>query len=341
MVFRHTFGTPRKEIMATIRKHYKKWQVIIRKRGIPRISKIFLKYSEAIRYAQELETQISKGMFVDFSEAMKITLADVLKRYRDEVCPTRKWGRLEVYKINKLLKNEIVDYALARISSNMIVKFRNELAKTKSASTVNKYLTFISVAYNTAKTEWDIECINPVSKVKRMVEPESTDERITPEEEQRLIEASRKSKMYWLEAILIVAIESGMRRGELLKLKRSDVDYIKRTAILRETKNGTTRKIGLSPRAVEQLKKLIPTIDGTYFPTSPDQLKFYWLQINRWSGLKKNFHLLRHEWASRMFERGWDISAVATQGGWKDWKVLRRYTALSPEYLANKFIQNN
>ena len=60
--------------------------------------------------------------------------------------------------------------------------------------------------------------------------------------------------------------------------------------------------------------------------------------MQKWSGLHHiNFHLCRHEWASRMFESGWDISAVATQGGWKDWKVLKRYTALSPDYLAKKF----
>jgi integrase len=202
-------------------------------------------------------------------------------------------------------------------------------------------MSIISVVYNTAKTEWDLNCINPVSKIKRMVEPEGTDERITPEETAKLIESASKSKMYWMKAILIVALETGMRRGELFKLKCDDVNLIKHTAILKDTKNGTTRRIGLSPKSVEELKGLIPTIDRTFFPTNKDQFKFYWLQLNKRCGLKKNFHLLRHEWASRMFENGWDVSAVATQGGWKDWKVLRRYTALSPEYLAKKLRQNN
>ena len=322
--------------MATIRKRKNSWQVLIRHKGIPPITKTLHSYADATKYAQESETNISKGLFQDLSEAMQTTLADALIRYRDEVCPLRKWGDLERYKINKLLRNKITKYALARITPNKIVKFRNELALTSSASTVNKYITLISVVYNTARNEWDLNCINPVSKVKRMVEPESSDERITPAEEAKLIESASKSKMYWMKAILIVALDTGMRRGELFKLKRDDVDLIKCTAILKETKNGSTRRVGLSPRAVEQLKGLIPTIDGKYFPTNPDTFKFYWNQLNRWCGLKKKFHLLRHEWASRMFENGWDISAVATQGGWRDWKVLRRYTALSPEYLAEK-----
>jgi len=327
--------------MATIRKMRNKWQVLIRRKGTPFITKTLCTYIEATKYAQECETNIAKGLFQDLSEAMQTTLADALVRYRDEVCPLRKWGHLESGKINKLLRNKITGYSLARITPNKIVKFRNALALTSSASTVNKYMSIISVVYNTAKTEWDLNCINPVSKIKRMVEPEGTDERITPEETSKLIESASKSKMYWIKAILIVALETGMRRGELFKLKRDDVNLIKHTAILKDTKNGTTRRIGLSPKAVAELKGLIPTIDGTFFPTNKDQFKFYWNQINKRCGLKKNFHLLRHEWASRMFENGWDVSAVATQGGWKDWKVLRRYTALSPEYLAEKLKYNN
>ena len=139
------------------------------------------------------------------------------------------------------------------------------------------------------------------------------------------------------ESFVIVGLESGMRRGELMSLKRKDVDLKNSTAIVRDTKNGTTRKIGLSPKATESLKSIIPSVDGRYFPTHADQFKFYWKQLCGWCGFKIKFHLLRHEFASRRFEAGWDISAVATQGGWKDWKVLRRYTALSPNYLAEKF----
>ncbi len=86
----------------------------------------------------------------------------------------------------------------------------------------------------------------------------------------------------------------------------------------------------------ETLQGLIPSIDGRFFPTDSEQFKFYWKQLKRWSGVNKNFHHLRHEWASRMFEKGWDISAVATQGGWRDWKVLRRYTHINAEHLAEK-----
>lgn len=323
--------------MATIRKMRQKWQVLIRRKGSPHITKTFATYAIATKYAQESEDRINKGLFQDLTEAMQTTLGDALLRYRDEVCPTRKWGHYETYQINKLLRNKITDYSLAKITPNKIAKFRNELSKLSAASTVNKYLTLISVVYNIAKTEWDINCINPVSKIKRMVEPEPSDERLDPLDEQKILDACSKSKMYWLRPLVIVALEVGARRGELFKLKRSDCDLNLGTAHLRKTKNGTDRKIGLSPKAVEALRSLTPTISGEFFPTNVHQFKFYWTQVKRWSGVKIKFHLLRHEWASRMFENGWDISAVATQGGWKDWKVLRRYTAISAKYLSEKF----
>ena len=143
--------------MATIRKHYKKWQVLIRRKGCPHIIKTLSTYADAIKFAQESEDKINKGLFQDLSEAQSTTLADALKRYRDEICPTRKWGHYESQRINKLMKNKICDYSLARITSNKIAKFRNELSLTMAPSTVNKYLTMISVIYNTAKSEWDIK----------------------------------------------------------------------------------------------------------------------------------------------------------------------------------------
>ena len=71
--------------MATIRKHWNKWQVLIRRQGHPHIAKSFTSYSDATKYEQESEMNIEKGIFADMSEANQITLRDTLRRYRDEV----------------------------------------------------------------------------------------------------------------------------------------------------------------------------------------------------------------------------------------------------------------
>ena len=323
--------------MASIRKHYKKYQVLIRRKGHPLVCKSFATYSDATRYAQESETNIAKGLYADLTEANQTTLRDTLCRYRDEVTVSKKGAKQEIYKINKLIKNKICNYSLARLTPNKIAKFRNELSLNSAPATVNKYLTLISVAVNTAKNEWGIHLpLNPCTKIKRMEEPEVKDIRVQPEEEELLLKYAERSKKHWLKAIIIVALELGCHRGELFRLSKTDVDFFKFTAVLRNTKNGSDRRIGISPKAVEALQALIPSIDGRFFPTHSEQFKFYWKQLKQWSGVNKNFHHLRHEWASRMFEKGWDISAVATQGGWRDWKVLRRYTHIKAEHLAEK-----
>ena len=324
--------------MAYIRKRRKKWQVVIRKKGHPHIAKSFTSYSLATSWAQESEANIAKGLFADLSEANQTLLRDALQRYKDEVTAKKKGAKQESYKIDKLMRHRISNYSLARLTSNKIAKFRNELGLTAAPATVNKYLTLISVTINTAKNEWGIFLpSNPCEKLKRLPEPEVKDIRVSPEEEAQLLAHAARSKMHWLNAIIIVAIESGCRRSELFRLTKPDCDFLKCTAILRDTKNDTSRTIGLSPKAVAALKSLPPSIDGRFFPTQSEQFKFYWKQLKQWSGVDKNFHHLRHEWASRMFEKDWDISSVAPQGGWKDWKVLRRYTAISGQYLAAKF----
>lgn len=328
--------------MATIRKHWNKWQVLIRRQGHPHIAKSFTSYSLATSWAQESEANIAKGLFADLSEANQTLLRDALQRYKDEVTAKKKGAKQESYKIDKLMRHRISNYSLARLTSNKIAKFRNELGLTAAPATVNKYLTLISVTINTAKNEWGIFLpSNPCEKLKRLPEPEVKDIRVSPEEEAQLLAHAARSKMHWLNAIIIVAIESGCRRSELFRLTKPDCDFLKCTAILRDTKNDTSRTIGLSPKAVAALKSLPPSIDGRFFPTQSEQFKFYWKQLKQWSGVDKNFHHLRHEWASRMFEKDWDISSVATQGGWKDWKVLRRYTAISGQYLAAKFRKQN
>ena len=71
--------------MASIRKHYKKYQVLIRRKGHPLICKSFATYSDATKYAQDSESNIAKGLYADLSEANQTLLRDALQRYKDEV----------------------------------------------------------------------------------------------------------------------------------------------------------------------------------------------------------------------------------------------------------------
>ena len=67
-----------------------------------------------------------------------------------------------------------------------------------------------------------------------------------------------------------------------------------------------------------------------------DTVDFYWQQLKRWTGINKRFHSTRHTFATRASMNGWSITEISAQGGWKDLKVLKRYTHISAEHLAKK-----
>ena len=119
-----------------------------------------------------------------------------------QILVRRKDAKQELYKIDKLMRHKISNYSLARLTSNKIAKFRNELGLTAAPATVNKYLTLISVTINTAKNEWGIYLPNnPCENLKRLPEPEVKDIRVSPEEESKLLEHTAGSKMHWLKTI--------------------------------------------------------------------------------------------------------------------------------------------
>jgi integrase len=173
--------------------------------------------------------------------------------------------------------------------------------------------------------------------IKRLKESQFVGQVIEPHEEALLLKHAEFSKLYWLKTAIILGIDCGLRRGEILKLKADDINYNNCTAILRDTKNGETREIGLSSRAIQELKKLPVSIDGKLFPCKrSDTFTFYYNQLKRWSGVKKRFHDTRHTFASRSTTSGWSITEIAAQGGWKQLQVLKRYTHIKAEYLAKK-----
>jgi integrase len=327
--------------MASIVKHHGKWQVRIRTKNHPPICKSFVSKASASKWAQESERKIEAGLFESFDEANRTKLSELLQRYLDNVSPKKKGYLQESFKIKKLMRDPIAKYALAKLTPTKIAKFRDRLLLDVKPATVNKYLTIIQTSVNHARREWGLYLpVNPVEGIKRLKEPEPSTERVEKHEYVLLLKEAERSKLKCLKNMIMIAYETGARRGELFKLSRKDVNFQKGTAHLRDTKNGLDRWIGLSPVAITVLKACPIAPDGRFFPTQNEQFKFYWNQLRRWTGYKKKFHTFRSEFATRMFEKGWDISLVATQGGWRDWKVLRRYTRLKPEFLSRKLAVN-
>ena len=324
--------------MATIRRRNNKWQVIIRKDNFKIIYKTFFLKEDATRWARDTEVKIEQGLYQDLTLAKTTKLKDVLIQYRDKVSVNKKGYENERYKINKIIRSNIGDKNLSELSSLVLFEFIEQQKKLYTASTINKSITIINLALKFAERFLGVALNkNPLKFIKRLKESNFIGQVIEPHEEALLLKHAEFSKLYWLKTAIILGIDCGLRRGEILKLKAEDINFKNNTAVLRDTKNGETREIGLSQRAIQEVNKLPITIDGKLFPCKRlDTFSFYYNQLQRWSGVKKRFHDTRHTFASRKATQGWSITEIAAQGGWKQLQVLKRYTHIKAEYLAKK-----
>ena len=104
-----------------------------------------------------------------------------------------------------------------------------------------------------------------------------------------------------------------------------------------QTKNGSSRSIGLSPRVINEMRKLPINIDGRVINCpSNDNFQHFYSQLQSWTGVKKSFHTTRHTFASRCAMNGWSIAEISAQGGWKNLSILKRYTHIKATHLSKK-----
>ena len=330
--------------MAHLRKHGKKWQAVVRRKN-KLIYKSFWKKSDASAWAYKTEAQLETGTYQRVERAEKladIKLKEILNIYYEKYLVLKsKDHKKEKYLIDLLSNKPIGEKYLTEVTGSTLARFRDrELEDGKSPSTVKKYLLMFSRAINRTKAEHDIPIINnPVQQIELPEEPPPVDRVLNDEEWDRLLEVAASKKPYFMKAIVILARETLCRRGELLRLKKQDINWRQGTAKIKLTKNNTPREIGLSPLALETLRQLPDTPDGRFFTCkSVYSFNYYWRKVLRDAKLKGvfTFHRLRHQGATDLAESDWSIAELSAQGGWKSLSSLKRYTHIQPKHLANK-----
>jgi integrase len=133
-----------------------------------------------------------------------------------------------------------------------------------------------------------------------------------------------------------LAVETGMRRGELLSLRSADVDLRLRTVYVANPKNGHPRTVPLSPDAVKAVAH-VPQATDKVFPVTANAFRLAWERLKRRAGVTGlRFHDLRHEAVSRFFEKGLSVPEVASISGHRDPRMLMRYTHPKAEIIAQK-----
>lgn len=354
-----------------------KWKAVIRKHGWPTATKTFRIKRDAIDWARRAEDEMVQGVYIDRAQSARLTFDRALSRYLSEVVPTKKPATQETDKYcAEPLRAYFGKYSLAAISPDLVAGYRDKrLAtplkrvnratgepralldpvtgkpRTLSANTVRLELALLSHLFNTAIREWRLGLVrNPVSGIRKPSPGEGRDRRLRGNEEARLRQALASYTNPMLAWIFDIALETGMRSGEIAGLRIHQVDVQRRVVRLSVTKNESARTVPLTRRAAEVFTVALDN------PTRPEgcDLVFFgepgrdgkrrpYTFSKVWNGIKTSlglsdlhFHDLRHEAVSRLVEAGFSDQEVSAISGHKSMQMLKRYTHLRAEDLVDR-----
>ncbi len=341
--------------MATIRKKGNlQWHVQIRKKGFPHLTKTFNTKAEADLWAKTTESAMGGGSFVSKAEAERTTLYDALKRYRNEITPTKKGSAQEEIRINRWLgirtekfeamlkksKSKARDIplepdpltlrTLASLTTADFSKWRDARLKTVSAATVVRDLSTFSHVFTACNKDWGIPVANPLSNIRKPKINNERERRFEGDEEKRLLDAladRSAGERYnpWMRPLVELAVETAMRQSELLKIKWADVKTQQKHIYIADTKNNKSREVPLSKRALAILKALPDHDGGEVFKTTQSAVaQAFPRACDRAKIVDFTFHDLRHEATSRLATK-LEMHELMKMTGHKNAKMLLRY----------------
>jgi len=328
------------------------WKALIRRKGWPTTSKTFRIKRDAEDWARTTEDEIIRGIYSPRSQSEKLTLSSAISRYLKEVTPTKKAStQKSEQKRAKQINDALGNYSLATLSTNIISTYRDKrLEEGKSNNTVRLELALLSHIFTTAIKEWNMGInVNPVLNIRKPSPGKGRDRRLLTDEEERLIKACNEHSNPFLGWMVRLALNTAMRLGEVSSLTRSQINLEKRTITLLDTKNNETRTVPLTKKALTVLEEVLnhpirpietsllffgePGRNGERKPYVINKLWNQALERAEINDLK--FHDLRHEATSRFVEAGLSDQQVSSITGHKSMQMLRRYTHLRSEDLAD------
>lgn len=370
--------------MATIvRRESGKWQAKVRRLG-QTTSRTFANRADAEAWARAQESQIERGSWVNPVEARRTVFRDVLRAYREEICEPKNCPA-ELSRLRRL-EEWFGHLRVDAITPERLMDWRDQRLLEVAGPTVRRELALLGGVMTWVQKELLIPLPqNPVSAIRAPKDSKGRERRLRGDEEARLTEAMERrnvpgsrirkgsyvvgGRQPWLRPVFELALETGMRQGEILALKWTDIDLEACTAFVRHSKNGESRTVPLSSKAVAVLraarsirvspngkKSNVVSMLGAerFVPITADALKKAWTRTVeraresylvecRDAGMEPddrltnlNFHDLRHEATSRLALKLSNVLELAAVTGHKDLRMLKRYYHPKASDLARK-----
>jgi integrase len=325
--------------MASIRFRSNKWQARVSRKGEQSLVKTFQSKEDAERWAKSIEVEWDKGTYQNTHQAQKTTFGELIERYLREVTPLMRGAKEDTIRLKAILKKPIAKVNVLLFNSSRIAKYRDERLQEVSAGTVIRELAYFSSIINHARREWGINIANPVLLVRKPPSPQGRNRILSYEEEVELLKACepKANRNIYTRPFIILALETAMRRGELLSLRWDNINYSKRTAYLQLTKNGDSRTVPLSIRAIETLQALPISIDGRVLPINFAALENNFKRARDRVNLKDlRIHDLRHTAVTRLAEKLPNLIELSAVSGHRSLAMLKRYYHPKAEDIAKK-----
>jgi integrase len=295
--------------------------------------------TEAQAILASLQTKVREGKFFDISQEPTVYFRDLLARVGEH---QRNLGRRSYeshfLSYSKSLLGAFGHLTLKEITIEKVQAYQMQRAKTVKPATANRSLAILRRTFNLG-IRWGLVKENPVAKVDLFPESRGRMRFLSREEQQSLLDCCSKR----LRDVVLVALRTGMRRGELLGLRKQDLDFNRGLIILTKTKTDRGRQVPMTDEVKTVLARLA-------FGRQDDEHIFR----NRWNGPYQQpraefvkamgkagikdfrFHDLRHTYASDLVMAGVDIFTVSKLLGHSNVKTTMIYAHLSPDHAKHE-----
>jgi integrase len=269
-------------------------------------------------------------------------VSDLIDRYISDVLPSKRPSTAynQRYQL-RWWKAQLGNYALADVTPALLIEYRDKLARNKarrqSGATVKRWLAVLSHCFTMAVREWQWCDDNPVRTITKPREPRGRVRFLSDQERYQLLEECHASRNPYLHTIVVLALATGARRGELLGLQWPDVDLKRGTLTFQETKNGERRAVPLTGQALTRMgqhAKVRRLDTALVFPNAtgrkPLGIREAFEGAVERAGIQDfRFHDLRHSFASYLAMQGATLAEIAEVLGHKTLAMVMRYAHLS------------
>lgn len=333
--------------MASIRLKNSSWVADIRRKGHKSISKSFPTKGKAQVWAREVESQMDALEFKDARGLTGITVKQLIERYIKEIGGITPFRYTKTATLNVWIKTH-GQLTLAELTTDKLIEWTTSRAKEVSGATIAVDLAYLGVVLRTAKELWRLPVDDTIARTARgslkylgvSAKSKHRERRPTQKEidDICLHFTVKRGQKVPMEDLILFAIETSMRLGEILRLRWEDLNHEDRTIIIKDRKHptekdGNDQEVPLLGTAYEIIQRqgktderIFPITEGTPSSLFPRACKALGIVDLR-------FHDLRHEGVSRFFEQKYSIEQVALLSGHRDWKMLARYTQVKAKDL--------